>query len=593
MFKGITFFIRYSFRHKKSYLLFRLVVEIVRIATTLTSVIVPKYVLDELFGAQRMEYLVIWLGILLGVPLLGGWAESILRMCADNAREELRSQFEIYVMENQMQCDFVRIESPKFHDLKSKAGQYINGQWNQFGVVCEKAFSLFGYMFTLLGVLYLIVQIHIVVLLIFAVMTAVNTWLGAKLKKETAQLMRGFAPVLRRRGYFEDVTKNPAYAKEIRLGGITDWLLGKYDHYMRQFCKETVPIHRHNLQQKSVTEVTGFLQQAVTYGYLFWQAVVRSITLGEFTMYLNAMRTFNNVINNIVDTVLELAKYTAFYKDFEEFNHFPRQMRTGTRDAGEVLERAGKNSEIEFREVSFRYPGQEQDAVKGLSVKIPLGQRISIVGENGAGKTTFIKLLTRLYDPTEGQILLNGVDIRELEYDSYMKLFAVVPQDFQLLKGTIRENIRMNLIENSDEKRMEKALSVTGFSEKVRKLEKGLDTQIFKDFDADGIELSGGEAQKLAICRAYYKDAPVCVLDEPTAALDPRAEYEIYENFHTLVQGKTALFISHRLASSRVCDRVLVFRGGELEEDGSHQELMAQGGLYSELFAMQAQFFEG
>lgn len=593
MFKGITFFIRYSFRNKKSYLLSRLAVEIVKIMAALTSVIVPKYVLDELFGAQRMEYLVFWLGILLGVPLLGGWAEGILRMCADNAREELRSQFEVYVMENQMQCDFVQIESPKFHNLKSKAGQYINGQWNQFGVVCEKAFSLFGYVFTLLGVLYLIVRIHIVVLLIFAVMTAVNTWLGAKLKNKTTQLVRGFAPVLRRRGYYEDVTKNPAFAKEIRLGGITDWLLGKYDHYMRQFCRETVPIYRHDLQQKSVTAVTGFLQQAVTYGYLFWQAAVRSITLGEFTMYLNAMKTFNNVINNTVDTVLEIVKYTAFYKDFEEFNHFPRQMRTGTKDTVEVLERAGENSQLEFRGVSFRYPGQERDALKKLSVKIPLGQKISIVGENGAGKTTFIKLLSRLYDPTEGQILLNGVDIRELEYESYMKLFSVVPQDFQLLKDTIRENIRMNQTENADEKRIEKALAVTGLGEKVGKLDKGLDTQIFKDFDPDGVELSGGEAQKLAICRAYYKDAPICVLDEPTAALDPRAEYEIYENFHMLVQDKTAFFISHRLASSRVCDRILVFRGGELAEDGSHQELMDRRGLYSELFDMQAQFFEG
>ncbi len=636
MFQGISFFIRYSFRNKKSYLLCRLAVEIVRISISLTAVIAPKYVLDELFGAQRMEYLVLWVGILLGVPLLGGWAESVLKMCADNAREELRSQFEIYIMENQMQCDFAQMENPRFHDLKSKAGQYINGQWNQFGVVCERAFSLFGHVFTLLGVLYLIVRIHVVVLLIFAVMTVVNTWLGARLKNKTTQLMRGFAPVLRRRGYYEDVTKNPAFAKEIRLGGITDWLLGKYDHYMQQFCLETVPIHRHNLQQKTVTAATGFLQQAVTYGYLFWQAAARAITLGDFTMYLNAMKTFNNVINNTVDTVLEIVKYTAFYKDFEEFDNFPRQMRTGTMDAGEVLAQAGKDSELEFRNVSFRYPGQAKDAVKKLSVKIPLGQKISIVGENGAGKTTFIKLLTRLYDPTEGQILLNGVDIRELEYESYMKLFAVVPQDFQLLKGTIRENICMSRTGdmagvsaqgggcnvdakrtigdrrnvdakhtpddgyNADAKRTQgdehiinEALAVTGLGEKIRKLEKGLDTQVYKDFDPNGIELSGGEAQKLVICRAYYKDAPVCVLDEPTAALDPRAEYEIYENFHTLVRGKTALFISHRLASSRVCDRVMVFRGGEIAEDGSHQELMERGGLYSELFAMQAQFFEG
>ena len=590
MFRGILYFIRFSFSHKKSYLIFRVFIELAKIVVTLTQIIMPKYVLDELFGEQRSDYILLYLGILLGISMIGGLIENVLKMWADNALELLRCEFERYMMEHQIECDFVQLEMADYHNLKSKASQYVNGPWNQFGIVCERAFSLFGYVFTLAGVIYLIIRIHIAVLLVFIVMITINTWFSARLKNKEMQLISGFAPVLRRRGYYEDVAKNPAYAKEIRLYGIADWILEKYNDYMRQFCHKTIPIHQSGFYQKTVVAVTGLAQQAVTYGYLIWQVVVKAFTLGEFSMYLNAVTTFNNVMNNTVDTVLELKRYTSFYKDFERFSMLHKDMPNGTKDVQKLLEGGEGTWEIEFRNVSFRYPGQNREALKNVSVKIPLGQRISVVGENGAGKTTFIKLLTRLYDPTEGQILFCGVDIRELDYSSYRRLFAVVFQDFQLLKGSIRENIVMDQ-EQTDEERIAKALHVTGFHKKIQRLKKGLDTLVYKDFDTEGIELSGGEAQKLAICRAYYRNSPICVLDEPTAALDPKAECEIYENFQTLVHGKTALFISHRLASSRMCDRVLVFRSGELVEDGSHTQLMKQAGLYCELFSMQAQYY--
>lgn len=591
MFKGIRFFIQFSFSHKRSYLAARLLVELVKIGVTLTQIIMPKYVLDELFGGRRVDYFLLYLGILLGVGIVGGLAEDVLRMCANNALDVLRCEFESYMMGHQMECDFVQLENPDFHNLKSKASQYINGPWNQFGIVCERAFSLFGFVFTLAGVIYLVVRIHIVVLLVFIAMITVNAWLNARLRDKGMRLVGGFAPILRRRGYYEDLAKNPAYAKEIRLYRLSDWILGKYNDYMEQFCHKTVPVHRNGFYQKSVVAATGFAQQAVTYGYLIWQVVARAITLGEFSMYLNAVTTFNSVMNSAVDTVLELKRYTAFYKDFEQFHMLHKEMQGGTEDAGKLAGDAGGSWEIEFHNVSFRYPGQNGDALKNVSVKIPFGQRISVVGENGAGKTTFIKLLTRLYDPTEGQILFCGVDIREMDYSTYRELFSVVFQDFRLLKGSIRENIVLNQ-DGADEGRIKESLKVTGFDEKMQRLKKGLDTQVYKDFDGEGVELSGGEAQKLAICRAYYKNAPVCVLDEPTAALDPKAEFEIYKNFQTLVRGKTAFFISHRLASSRMCDRILVFCKGELVEDGSHSQLMRQEGLYSELFSMQAQYFE-
>lgn len=587
MFRGIGFFIKFSLKHNKRYFFSRLSVELIKIILAMVQIIVPRYVLNEIFGLGRAEYTAMYLGILLGVNLAGGALQSVLKMCADNALDELRGELEAYMMEKYMNCDFLRLESREFQDLKSKAGQYINGPWNEFGFVCERAFLLFGYVFTLLSVIYLVAKINIAVILVFAVVTVLNTWVNARLKGKNMKLMRSFAPVLRRRGYYENITKNPDFAKEIRLGGITDWILEKYDQYMQLFCQKTVPIHRHNFQQKSILAITGIVQQGVTYGYLIWQVVTSYITLGDFTMYFNAVNTFNNVLNSAVDIVLEIRHYTAFYDDFEKYGNVPRDMRTGKENAEALVLKENGRCEIEFRNVSFTYPGQKEPALKNISVRMPFGQKISVVGENGAGKTTFVKLLTRLYDPTEGQILLNGVDIRKLDYDSYMKIFAAVFQDFQLFKRSVRDNIVLG-DENADENRVDSALRMSGLT---REWKKGPDTQLYKDFDGDGVVPSGGEAQKLAICRAYYKNAAICVLDEPTAALDPQAECEIYDRFRILSEGKTVLFISHRLANSRICDRVLVFQSGKIVEDGDHEDLLRKQGFYSELFSMQAQYY--
>lgn len=585
MFRGIGFFIKFSLKHNKCYFFSRLSVEIIKIILAMVQIIVPRYVLNEIFGLGRVEYIAVYLGILLGANLAGGALQGVLKMCADNALDGLRGKFEMYMMEKHMNCDFLRLESREFQDLKNKAGQYINGPWNEFGFVCERAFLLFGYVFTLFSVIYLVAKINIAVILVFVAVTVLNTWINAKLKGKNMKLMRGFAPVLRRRGYYEDITKNPDFAKEIRLGSIIDWILEKYNQYMQLFCQKTVPIHRHNFQQKSILVITGIVQQGVTYGYLIWQVATSYITLGDFTMYFNAVNTFNNVLNSAVDIVLEITHYTAFYDDFEKYSNVPRDMRTGKENA-EALVLKGR-CEIEFCNVSFTYPGQKEPTLKNISVRIPFGQKISIVGENGAGKTTFVKLLTRLYDPTEGQILLNGVDIRKLDYDSYMKIFAAVFQDFQLFKRSVRDNIVLG-DKNVDENRVDSVFRMSGLT---REWKKGLDTQLYKDFDGDGVVPSGGEAQKLAICRAYYKNTAVCVLDEPTAALDPQVECEIYDRFRTLFEGKTVLFISHRLANSRICDRVLVFQSGKIVEDGDHEDLLRKQGLYSELFSMQAQYY--
>ena len=245
---------------------------------------------------------------------------------------------------------------------------------------------------------------------------------------------------------------------------------------------------------------------------------------------------------------------------------------------------------VEFRDVSFRYPGTENWALRHLSVKFEIGKKLAVVGPNGSGKTTFIKLLCRLYDPTEGEILLNGIDIRKYNYREYMDVFSVVFQDFQLLAFSLGQNVAA--APEYDRARAEKALAQAGFGDRLKALPLGTETSLFRDFDENGVEVSGGEGQKIAIARALYKDAPFLILDEPTAALDPIAEAEIYEKLNDMVGDKTAIYISHRLSSCKFCDEIVVFDAGKIIQQGAHETLLAdESGEYAQLWNAQAQYY--
>ena len=240
--------------------------------------------------------------------------------------------------------------------------------------------------------------------------------------------------------------------------------------------------------------------------------------------------------------------------------------------------------------MSFRYPDTDQWALRHVNIRFRVGSRLAVVGRNGSGKTTFIKLLCRLYDPTEGEILLNGIDIRKYRYDDYMRIFSVVFQDFKLLALPLGENVAGAA--NYDRARAEKCLTDAGFGDRLSAMPRGLDTWLYKDLNEDGVDISGGEAQKIAIARALYKDAPFLILDEPTAALDPVAEAEIYSKLNDIVEDRTAVYISHRLSSCKFCDEIAVFEGGWIVQQGSHEALLAEeGGTYSTLWHAQAQYY--
>lgn len=336
-----------------------------------------------------------------------------------------------------------------------------------------------------------------------------------------------------------------------------------------------------------LANASGMLLIGEAYLFVCLKAWGGAFGVGAVTQYVGAITKLFLGISVLMQGIARMQGNGVFLETSYEFLDIPNNMYQGSLT---TEKRSDRQYEIEFKDVSFRYPGSSDWALRHVDMKFRVGQRLAVVGENGSGKTTFIKLLCRLYDPQEGEILLNGINIRKYRYDDYMALFSVVFQDFWLLPETLGENVAGTA--EYDRSRAEQCLKEAGFEERLQKMPKGLDTHLYKTFDKDGVEVSGGEAQKIAIARALYHDKPFIVLDEPTAALDPVAEAEIYSKFNEIAGDKTAVYISHRLSSCKFCDEIAVFDKGQVVQKGSHEELLKdEEGKYHALWNAQAQYY--
>lgn len=325
----------------------------------------------------------------------------------------------------------------------------------------------------------------------------------------------------------------------------------------------------------------------VVYAFVCLKAWAGAFGLGAVTQYVTSITKVSGGVSSLISMLGDMRNNASFLAQVFAFLDIANPMYRGSLT---VEKRRDRQYQVEFRNVSFKYPGSEQYALRNVNMKFEIGRRLAVVGMNGSGKTTFIKLLCRLYDPTEGEILLNGIDIRKYNYAEYRGIFSVVFQDFQLFALKLGENVAAKVDYDND--LVVNSLEKAGFGEKLAQMRSGTETYLYKEYDKDGINISGGEAQKIAIARALYKDAPFIILDEPTAALDPVAEAEIYSKFNDIAGDKTAVYISHRLSSCKFCDEIVVFDKGEVVQQGTHASLTADAnGKYYELWHAQAQYY--
>jgi len=380
---------------------------------------------------------------------------------------------------------------------------------------------------------------------------------------------------------FFDYTKG----KVIRLFSMKDMLLERHDKWKNPIRKVYVDMCKMTENISTIETILNAIFTTFAYMLVLIKILVGAITIGSFTKYAGAMSQFNQALMSLVKENEKIRLLCGYLYYFIDFMGLENKRETGTIP---IEKRLDNEYEIEFHDVSFSYPGNNDRILDHVSCKITLKDKMAVVGRNGAGKTTFIKLLCRLYDPTEGYITLNGIDIKKYNYEEYLNLFSVVFQDFNMFAFVVKENVAAS--KEVEEEKIWYCLEQSGIKERIKNLPEQLETPLFKH-DSGGVEVSGGEAQKLAIARAIYKDAPFVILDEPTAALDPVSEYEIYSKFDELVKDKTSIYISHRMSSCRFCDDIIVFHEGRIVERGNHEKLMKENNMYSRLWNAQAQYY--
>lgn len=487
-----------------------------------------------------------------------------------------------------MLMNYQKLEMPEILDMENKASRATSS--NGSGVeglmrsVSHMGLQLFSSIFAFVALTVMDWRLILVLVIICVVQYIffLNT-----VKRDKAEVWDVLSPVWRKINYMDRTTQDFDCAKDIRLFGMKDWLYKKQTDILND--KQEKVFHSKKLWTANsvITNGLNIISQAVIYAVLILSVAGDKMTIGNFTLYLGLTSTFAaslnaflNGIGNVKRQSMEVDDYRSYLDlDFEEKGDF-------------LPLPSGNDFKFEFKNVSFKYEGSDSYALKNVNLTLEPHKKLAIVGLNGAGKTTMIKLLLRLYDADEGEILLNGINVKRFKREEYYKLFSPVFQNVELFAFPFCENVSMATSELTDREKVVKCANAAGLEEKIASMPNGIDTELLKIQSEDGIDFSGGERQKLALARALYKNAPIVVLDEPTAALDALAEYQLYRSFDEIIGNKSAVYISHRLSSTRFCDSIAMFRDGELIEYGTHEELLNKKGAYADMFEIQAQYYK-
>ncbi|MCL2420478.1 MAG: ABC transporter ATP-binding protein/permease [Defluviitaleaceae bacterium] len=586
MIKGLWFFIHFSWQHEKRYLIYRIANQFIISMIPIVAVIMPRFIINELMGAQRSTQLLLYIGILIGYTFAASAISNWLGWAGFTYRIKVAQAFMKFLYEKTIHADYADIESSRYLEMKEKAEKFLFGDLRGFSYVLDMAVEIIGKAFTLIGVIAVVASLNPMIVMIFIALVLISSFVEGRVQRKQADMQLSLTLIERKGMYYGELVENFSYGKELRLNNLGSWLLGRkeaHDDYAFDTYKKNNSL---GIKSGIFNSFISLIQQAISYAYLVAQFLGGHITIGDFTMFVGGVTAFSGAMRGLMQNIVEVYEYRKYYDAIEEYLNIPAKMRNNRR----LPVPTGKH-QIEFRNVSFAYPGQKGYALRNINITLEPGQKLSIVGENGAGKSTFVKLLCRIYDPTEGEILLDGVDIRDIDFDAYMALFGAVFQDYKLYALSLKDNVALSQSDLAEDSAVEAVLRKAGFGDKLDSLPKGVQTLVYRNFDGEGFEPSGGEGQKIALARALFKDAPIAILDEPTAALDPRAEFEMYKQFDALVAGKTAVYISHRLSSARFCDVIAVFSNGEVIQYGGHDDLIKVNGVYAELFNMQAQFY--
>jgi len=589
MWQNSVFMVQLSWKYCKSVVLLCIVFAVVSASLSITEVLVSPVLLSKIERyvpfSEMIAYIAMFVGILAGLSAIKAYiGENVLF-----GRIQIRTSIIMLLGEKIANTAYPNTLDSNFYTLQSKSMEACNGNQEATEAVWTTWEELLTNIICFAVYLLLLSSLNLWIVALVLVTTIISYISRKKANEWSYKHREELNKYVKQLHYLKKISIDRVFSKDIRLFGLKAWIEDLYACARRAHVAFLGRQEMVGFSSNIVDMVMTFLRNAIAYAYLIKITLDQGLSASQFLLYFSVLTGFTQWMSLILSGFSTLHKQSQDISMIREFLEWEEPFKF---EEGKTLSpSAGTKYEIKLEDVSFCYPKASSPILEHINLTISPNEKLAVVGLNGAGKTTLVKLICGLLDPTEGRILLNGEDIRQYNRRDYYEMFSAVFQDFSVIDVSLKANVAQTL-DNIDDAKVWRCLDKAGLTEKVKTLPKGLDTPIGRRIYENGVELSGGQIQRLMLARALYKDAPIVVLDEPTAALDPIAESEIYQKYSEMTEGKPSIFISHRLASTRFCDRILFIANKGIEEEGTHEDLLRKGGEYAKLFEVQSKYYK-
>ena len=585
--QNIAYMISLAWRERRSVILFTLTMAAVAILLSLAQLFIVPSILGAVEAKVFITELTAIILMFTGALILLNAVQSYLTSCSQFGRIEVRLCIGSMIQNKALTMSYPDFENQNVRKKMDKASMLVTSNsaateavWTTLMNLLKNAVEFIVYLSLLTTLNPLIIMAVLVTTIVsYSVSNYLNGW-GYRHRDEESEYSH-------RMNYLSEKSRDYTLAKDVRIFGMAGWIEDVYNSTLRLYRSFAARGERVYIWGNIIDVILTFMRNGIVYFFLIHAVLKSEMSAAQFVLYFNTVNVFTGGIGKIMTDLSTLRKQSLDICAVREFLDYPETFKM--REGNTITPDLNIPYQIELQDVSFRYPEAIKNTLSHINLTIRPGEKLAIVGLNGAGKTTLIKLICGFLDPTEGKVLLNNTDIRKYNRRDYYRLFSAVFQDFSVLDVTIAENIAQT-DEDINTELMKRCIDQAGLTEKIARLPDGVKAHIGKVFE-DGINLSGGELQRLMLARALYKNAPIIILDEPTSALDPIAESEIYNKYSELTDGRMAVYISHRLASTRFCDRIILVAEGSIDEEGTHDELIARKGHYAELFEIQSRYY--
>lgn len=556
----------------------------------LLGIYLPKVIVDDVVSKlPTNEFLIdiipIILGIVLATFLVRGTKEIL-----DGRGSLFRVGYINRIGMKSIDTDFENIDGPKGQTKIQRATMAVNSDYSPAQAIIDLSVEFFSNIIGFILYAGIISTIHPLIVIFILFSTLINYILGRYVNKFEHKNKDNLAPIEKKLTYIRNKTGDFKSAKDMRLYNMACWFQDMYSI----FLEKRLYFQKREIYRRYFANIADgillFLRDGIAYAFLVYSVLYNDMEVSNFILYFGAVGGISTWLSGIVKNLNDINSSSLNVTDLRDYLETEDKMNRG--EGVELPSEFELPCDIELRNIYYKYEGAKDYTISGINLHIKKGEKLALVGVNGAGKTTLVKLICGLYTPTKGEIFINGKSSRLYNRDEYYTMFSVVFQDTHILPISIERNIASKNNEDIDKEKMERVIEMSDLKKKIKSLPKGRETLLVKSVYDEAIELSGGEMQKLMLARALYKDAPIIVLDEPTAALDPIAENEIYRKYNDLTKEKTSIFISHRLSSTRFCDRIVFIENGKIIQEGNHYDLMRVDGKYKEMYDMQSHYYK-